>query len=115
MNAELSPLLTISIDLEREIDLTPFETDAASADIDLGQSSGLNADRIVELLTNLKADTLDAVRSLVLRIVGAGEVKGVKITLDGVEIRSVQTKDLDTLRTVINETLSELARNKTDG
>jgi len=105
-------LLTIDIEVGTAFDATGLAEEATAADIDLGISSGLNADRILKFITDLKADTLEAIRALVLRIVGVGEVKGLKISLDGVEIGSAQTADLEALRATITQTLDDLAKHK---
>lgn len=112
METDAAPIVTVELNLGSEIDMRDLTADGLAADIDVGVGSGLNADRVIKLITDLKAETIASLRSLVLRVVGVGEVKGVKISLDAVEIGSVQTADLDRLRTTINETLDELARHK---
>ncbi|MEE4211469.1 MAG: hypothetical protein V2I43_19660 [Parvularcula sp.] len=115
LDSEEPALLVIDIDLLNGIDVGAYRQEAAATDIDMGVGSGLNADRVLQLITDLKTETLASIRALVLRIVGAEEVRGVKITLDSVEIGAVQTKDLVRLQSVITETLDELANHRRAG
>lgn len=110
--AEPQPLLTIDLEVGATFEPGDLPEEARRADIDLGIGSGLNAERILKFITDLNAGTLEAIRSLVLRAIGVGEVKGVKISLDGVEIGSVQSADLPELRSTITQTLDEIARHK---
>lgn len=110
--SENLPLLSVDVEVGTGFDASGLKEEALAFDIDLGVGSGLNADRILKFVTDLKAETLASIRSLVLRIVGVGEVKGLKITLDGVEIGSAQTADLAVLRSTIADTLDDLARHK---
>ena len=103
-------LVTVDVEVGSGFEAGSLSDDAAKADIDFGVSSGMNADRIIKLITDLKAETVEALRSLLFRIAGVGEVKGLKIRLDGVEIGSARTEDMGQLREAINETLDELAR-----
>jgi hypothetical protein len=110
--SESQPLLMIDLEVGTTFKPDDLREEASRSDIDFGVSSGLNADRILKFITDLNASTLEAIRSLVLRAIGVGEVKGVKISLDGVEIGSVQSADLTELRSTITQTLDELARHK---
>lgn len=106
------PIISVDIEVGTGFDVAGLPEEAALADIDFGVSNGLNADRILKFITDLKADTLASLRSLLLRLLGTGEIKGLKITLNGVEVGSAQSTDLAALRQTITETLDELARHK---
>lgn len=106
--SEPTPTLSIDFEVGPGFPASGLAEEAERMDIDFGVSSGFNADRILKMITDLKVETLEALRSLAMRILGIGEVKGLKISLDGVEIGSTRTSDLDELRTTITETLDAL-------
>ncbi len=106
------PIVSVDVAVAAGFDVSGLSAEAAQSDIDFGVSSGLNADRILKFITDLRAGTIASLRSLLLRVLGAGEIRGLKITLNGVEVGSAQSADLEVLRVTITETLDELARHK---
>lgn len=70
--------------------------------------SGLAGERIIQIIGEFTKDQIHAIRDAIVRLVGADQVKGLKVTRDEVTIAEIPTYQLERAKNAALEILDRL-------